>query len=106
MNKHEENRENDVKENEKSGEMRGFATPKQGMRGKKQGMRGPKQGMRGTPKKSASPVDALRKTRPNPQHKKWMETKNTTLFEQLLLPKLLPCRFISTFIYTQREKMV
>ena len=25
----------DVKENEKSGEMRGFATPKQGMRGKK-----------------------------------------------------------------------
>ena len=25
-------------------------------------------------------------------------------FEQLLLPKLLPCRFISTFIYTQREK--
>ena len=38
MNKHEENRENDVKENEKSGEMRGFATPKQGMRGKKQGI--------------------------------------------------------------------
>ena len=31
MNKHEENRENDVKENEKSGEMRGFATPKQGI---------------------------------------------------------------------------
>ena len=45
MNKHEENRENDVKENEKSGEMRGFATPKQGMRGPKQGMRGPKQGI-------------------------------------------------------------
>ena len=38
MNKHEENRENDVKENEKSGEMRGFATPKQGMRDKKQGI--------------------------------------------------------------------
>ena len=38
MNKHEENRENDVKENEKSGEMRGFATPKQGMRGPKQGI--------------------------------------------------------------------
>ena len=97
MNKHEENRENDVKENEKSGEMRGFATPKQGMRGKKTGDLG-------TPKKGASPVDALRKTRPNPQHKKWMKTKNTTLFEQLLLPKLLPCRFISTFIYKQREK--
>ncbi len=47
MNKHEENRENDVKENEKSGEMRGFATPKQGMLGPKQGMLGPKQGMRG-----------------------------------------------------------
>ena len=31
MNKHEENRENDVKENEKSGEMRGFATSKQGI---------------------------------------------------------------------------
>ena len=45
MNKHEENRENDVKENEKSGEMRGFATPKQGMRGPKQGMRGKKQGI-------------------------------------------------------------
>ena len=76
--------------------MRGFATPKQGMRGKK--------GDLGTPKKGASPVDALRKTRPNPQLKKWMETEFTTLFEQLLLPKLLPCRFISTFIYTQREK--
>ena len=45
MNKHEENRENDVKENEKSGEMRGFATPKKGMRGPKQGMRGKKQGI-------------------------------------------------------------
>ena len=33
-----------------------------------------------------------------------MKTEITTLFEQLLLPKLLPCRFISTFIYTQREK--
>ena len=38
MNKHEEKRKSDVKENEKSGEMRGFATPKQGMRGKKQGI--------------------------------------------------------------------
>ena len=36
--------------------------------------------------------------------KKWMKTEFTTLFEQLLLPKLLPCRFISTFIYKQREK--
>ena len=42
-----------VKENEKRGEMRGFATPKQGMRGKKQGMRV-------LQKKGASPVDALR----------------------------------------------
>ena len=99
MNKHEENRENDVKENEKSGEMRGFAGPKTGDAGLKTGDLG-------TPKKGASPVDALRKTRPNPQHKKWMETEITTLFEQLLLPKLLPCRFISTFIYKQREKMV
>ena len=40
MNKHEEKRKSDVKENEKSGEIRGFATPKQGMRGPKQGMRG------------------------------------------------------------------
>nr|WP_296188255.1 hypothetical protein [uncultured Prevotella sp.] len=99
MNKHEENRENDVKENEKSGEMRGFAGPKTGDAGLKTGDLG-------TPKKGASPVDALRKTRPNPQLKKWMETEFTTLFEQLLLPKLLPCRFISTFIYKQREKMV
>ena len=106
MNKHEEKHKIDVKENEKSGEMRGFATPKQGMRGPKQGMRGLKTGDLGTPKKGASPVDALRKTRPNPLLKKWMETEITTLFEQLLLPKLLPCRFISTFIYTQREKMV
>ena len=52
MNKHEENRENDVKENEKSGEMRGFATPKQGMRGPKQGMRGPKQGIWALQKKA------------------------------------------------------
>lgn len=103
MNKHEEKRKSDVKENEKSGEMRGFATPKQAMRGPKQGMRGKKQGI-GALQKSASPVDALRKTRPNPQHKKWMETEITTLFEQLLQPKLLPCRFISTFIYKQREK--
>ena len=39
MNKHEEKYKNDVKENEKSGEMRGCANPKQGMRGQKQGMR-------------------------------------------------------------------
>ena len=52
MNKHEENRENDVKENEKSGEMRGFATPKQGMRGPKQGMRGKKQGIWALQKKA------------------------------------------------------
>ena len=38
MNKHEEKHKSDVKENEKSGEMRGFATPKQGMWGKKQGI--------------------------------------------------------------------
>ena len=38
MNKHEEKHKIDVKENEKSGEMRGFATPKQGMRGPKQGI--------------------------------------------------------------------
>lgn len=38
MNKHEEKYKSDVKENEKSGEMRGFATPKQGMRGQKQGI--------------------------------------------------------------------
>ena len=38
MNKHEEKHKSDVKENEKSGEMRGFATPKQGMRGPKQGI--------------------------------------------------------------------
>ena len=37
MNKHEEKHKIDVKENEKSGEMRGFATPKQGMRGKNRG---------------------------------------------------------------------
>ena len=97
MNKHEENRENDVKENEKSGEMRGICYPKTGDAG-------PKTGDLDTPKKGASPVDALRKTRPNPQHKKWMKTKITTLFKQLLLPKLLPCRFISTFIYKHREK--
>lgn len=58
--------------------MRGFATLKQAMRGPKQGMRGKKQGI-GALQKSASPVDALRKTRPNPQHKKWMETEITTL---------------------------
>ena len=33
-----------------------------------------------------------------------MKTEITTLFEQFLLPKLLPCRFVSTFIYKQREK--
>ena len=96
MNKHEEKHKSDVKENEKSGEMRGFATPKQGMRGKKQGI--------WVLQKKAHPLGALRKTRPYPQHKKWMETEITTLFEQLLQPKLLPCRFISTFIYKQREK--
>ena len=31
MNKHEEKHKSDVKENEKRGEMRGFATPKQGI---------------------------------------------------------------------------
>ena len=45
MNKHEENRENDVKENEKSGEMRGFAGPKTGDAGLKTGDLG-------TPKKA------------------------------------------------------
>ncbi len=38
MNKHEEKHKSDVKENEKIGEKRVFATPKQGMRGKKQGI--------------------------------------------------------------------
>ena len=37
---HEEKRKIDVKENEKSEELRGFATPKQGMRGQKQGIWG------------------------------------------------------------------
>ena len=60
MNKHEEKHKSDVKENEKSGEMRGFATPKQGMRDPKQGMRGKKQGIGALQKKGASPVDALR----------------------------------------------
>ena len=104
MNKHEEKHKSDVKENEKSGEMRGICYPKTGDAGPKTGDAGLKTGDLGTPKKGASPVDALRKTRPNPQLKKWMETEFTTLFEQLLLPKLLPCRFISTFIYKQREK--
>ena len=40
--------------------MRGFATPKQGMRGPKTGDAGLKTGDLGTPKKGASPVDALR----------------------------------------------
>ena len=35
---HEEKHKIDVKENEKSGEMRGFATPKQGIRDPKQGI--------------------------------------------------------------------
>ena len=63
---HEEKHKIDVKENEKSGEMRGFATPKQGMRDQKQGMRDQKQGIwslqkgqaahiSSTPKKSRSP---------------------------------------------------
>ena len=52
MNKHEEKHKIDVKENEKSGEMRGFATPKQGMRGPKQGMRGKKQGIWALQKKA------------------------------------------------------
>lgn len=104
MNKHEEKHKSDVKENEKSGEMRGICYPKTGDAGPKTGDAGLKTGDLGTPKKGASPVDALRKTRPNPQLKKWMETEFTTLFEQLLLPKQLPCRFISTFIYKQREK--
>ena len=97
MNKHEEKHKSDVKENEKIGENEGICYPKTGDAGQKTGDLG-------TPQKGASPVDALRKTRPNPQHKKWMETEITTLFEQLLQPKLLPCRFISTFIYKQREK--
>ena len=84
MNKHEEKHKSDVKENEKKWRNEGICYPKTGDLG--------------SPKKGASPVDALRKTRPNPQHKKWMETEITTLFEQLLQPKLLPCRFISTLI--------
>lgn len=52
MNKHEENRENDVKENEKSGEMRGFAGPKTGDAGPKTGDAGLKTGDLGTPKKA------------------------------------------------------
>lgn len=46
MNKHEEKHKIDVKENEKSGEMRGICYPKTGDLG--------------SPKKGASPVDALR----------------------------------------------
>ena len=74
MNKHEEKHKSDVKENEKKWRNEGICYPKTGDAGQKTGDLG-------TPKKGASPVDALRKTRPNPQHKKWMKTKNTTLFE-------------------------
>ena len=52
MNKHEENRENDVKENEKSGEMRGICYPKTGDEGPKTGDAGQKIGDLGTPKKA------------------------------------------------------
>jgi len=45
---HEEKHKIDVKENEKSGEMRGFATPKTGDAG-------PKTGDLGTPKRARSP---------------------------------------------------
>ena len=97
MNKHEEKHKSDVKENEKSGEMRGFATPKQGMRG-------PKQGIWALPKR-AHPL-WMHFAKPDQIHntKSGWKQKNTTLFEQLILPKLLPCRFISIFIYKQREK--
>ena len=59
MNKHEEKHKIDVKENEKSGEMRG-CYPKIGDAGPKTGDAGQKTGDLGTPKKGASPVDALR----------------------------------------------
>lgn len=49
MNKHEEKHKIDVKENEKSGEMR-----------RNEGICYPKTGDLGSPKKGASPVDALR----------------------------------------------
>ena len=56
---HEEKHKIDVKENEKSGEMRGFATPKQGMRDQKQGIwslqKGQKAYISSTPKRSRSP---------------------------------------------------
>ena len=57
---HEEKHKIDVKENEKSGEMRGFVTPKQGICHPKTGDAGRKKGDLGTPQKGASPVDALR----------------------------------------------
>lgn len=44
MNKHEEKRKNDVKENEKSGDMRGFATPKRGCGAKNRGFGHSKKG--------------------------------------------------------------
>ena len=103
MNKNEEKHKSDVKETEKSGEMRDLLPQNRRCGAQNRGCEAKNRGL-GHSKKSASPVDALRKTRPNPQHKKWMETEITTLFEQLLQPKLLPCRFISTFIYKQREK--
>lgn len=53
MNKHEEKHKIDVKENEKSGDMRGICYPKTGDAGLKTGDLG-------SPKKGASPVDALR----------------------------------------------
>ena len=56
---HEEKHKIDVKENEKSGEMRGFATPKQGMRDQKQGIwalqKGQEAHISSTPKRSSSP---------------------------------------------------
>ena len=53
MNKHEEKHKSDVKENEKSGDMRGICYPKTGDAVLKTGDLG-------SPKKGASPVDALR----------------------------------------------
>ena len=95
MNKHKEKRKNDVKENEKTcgqhaqnlgteAKNRLFGRAKSGV------------GKNGHPSILDSGASFTNKAK----------TEITTLFEQLLLPKLPPCRFILTFIYTQREKMV
>ena len=101
MNKHEEKHKSDVKENEKSGEMRGFATPKQGMRGPNRGCGAKNRGF-GYSQKGRIPCGC---TSQNPTKSTTQKVDgNKNYYQNSCRADSFQHLYIHNYIYTTREK--